>query len=46
MAFTGVAIKKVHRWASLKIKVAYGGEASRNSTAHWRPAGKQPVDAG
>ncbi len=30
----------------LKIQVAYGGETSRNSAAHLRPVGKQPIGAG
>ena len=32
--------------ASLKIQVAHGGETSRNSSAHLRPVGKQPIAAG
>ena len=34
------------RRASLKIQVAYGGETSRNSAAHWKPVGKRPIGAG
>ena len=30
----------------LKIQVAYGGETSRNSAAHLRLVGKQPIGAG
>ena len=30
----------------LKIQVTYGGETSRNSAAHLRPADKRPIGAG
>ena len=31
--------------ASPKIQVTYGGKTSRNSAAHLRPVGKQPIGA-